>query len=103
MDVANSSDSRPEDVLREMAAGSEEIGARLLRLAGAAAAVHRANILDLLSDDAPAPAQETDPSVHVESVEANPEPHSQIEERDECSPRVGVHIAAAIRRTEVAR
>lgn len=103
MDVAKSSDSRPEDVLREMAAGSEEIGARLLRLAGAAAAVHRASILDLLSDDAPAPAQEMVLPARVEPVESNAQPHSQIEERDEGSPRVGVQVAAAIRRTEVAR
>ncbi len=41
MEVANTPESRPEDVLHEMAAGSEEIGARLLRMAGAAAAVHR--------------------------------------------------------------
>jgi hypothetical protein len=105
MDVASSSSSRPEDVLREMAAGSEEIGARLLRLAAAAAAVHRASILDLLSDDTPAPMKDDVSAVAGAPdamADAGPETDHLVE-RDECSPRAGVHFAGAVRRTEAAR
>jgi hypothetical protein len=98
MDVANSSTSRPEDVLHEMAAGSEEIGARLLRLADAAAAVHRASVLDLLLDDAPSegPA-EAHADLNSEQVSA-----PLFQEESGQARGCDIHVAAAIRRTEVA-
>lgn len=103
MEVANTPESRPEDVLHEMAAGSEEIGARLLRMAGAAAAVHRASALDLLLDDDAPVAAETpvDPQADLSSEH---DPARVTEEREQSSSRgYGVHVAAAIRRTEAAR
>lgn len=45
---------RPEDILHALAAGEDNLGARVLRMAQDAAGAHRASILDLLSDD-PAP------------------------------------------------
>ncbi len=101
MDVANSSALRPEDVLHEMAAGSEEIGARLLRLAGAAAAVHRASVLDLLLDEAPAEVP-TENHADLKSEQASA-PHFQEELESGQARGCGIEVAAAIRRTEVAR
>lgn len=57
----------PEEILDAMAAGDDNLGARLLRMAREAAAFDRASILDLLADDAcePAPAPAEQPEVRV--------------------------------------
>lgn len=104
MDVANSSESRPEDVLHEMAAGSEEIGARLLRLADTAAAVHRGSILDLLLDDSPAPQDSMGaPSDLIREQASAISALPLMEERESGSLHgCDVHVAAVVRHTEVA-
>jgi hypothetical protein len=53
---------RPEDLLDAIASGEDDLGARLLRLAREAAAFDRASILDLLTDDSAAPADEPAPA-----------------------------------------
>jgi hypothetical protein len=115
MDVANSADQRPEDVLDELARGDDNLGERLLRMARAASALDRASVLDLLMDDAelpapcvaPAPAgptpSETDADLNRLRVAA-PSAGLRPGEREESSVHgCDVRFAPVVRRMEVAR
>lgn len=98
---------RPEELLDAMARGDDNLGERLLRMARTAAALDRASILDLLTDDTTAPAQpEPVPCLDLNSEQAS-SPNTarlQLGEREVGSSRgCDLTVAPAIRRMEVAR
>ena len=115
MDLANTENKRPEDLLDELARGDDNLGERLLRMARAASALDRASVLDLLMDDAepPAPCVAPAPAV-VATVEndtdlnrlrvAAPSAGLRPGEREESSVHgCDVQFAPGVRRMEVAR
>jgi hypothetical protein len=98
---------RPEDLLDAMARGDDNLGERLLRMARTAAALDRASILDLLTDDTPAPAHPEPgaPCLDLNRLQASPSTaRLQPGEREVGSSRgCDLTVAPAIRRMEVAR
>lgn len=115
MDVAETQNQRPEDLLDELARGDDNLGERLLRMARAASALDRASILDLLTEDAELPAPSAAPvAIAAERAETDcdlnrlrggaPSAGLRPGEREESSARgCDVHVAPARRRMEVAR
>jgi hypothetical protein len=88
----------PEAILHALAAGEENLGERLLRLARMAASCHRAAALDLLMDE-PSAVQPL-PHPDLNRLQA---PAPRLGEREQRSPHgCEISLAPVVRRKEVA-